>query len=120
MAVRVVASNAPAQPDDVADAQIVGEALSPGPGGRGPCCGTGPRSSRHSSVVSRLPRPLTSMRLLRSTTRTGFPSSSTRGTQRCRQSFRAIPPWDVLVLEVVVILGPGVEFPVDQPDGLSG
>ncbi len=43
VAVGVVAVDSAAQPDDVADAQVIGEDLSRGPRGRGRGCGPGPR-----------------------------------------------------------------------------
>ena len=115
MAVRVVAVDSPAEPDDVADSEVVGEdPLEPARSSPGLRAWISP--SRHSSVVSSVPRPLTSIAPPSITT-----GAATGRLPRSRRTSRQIQPSRHLagkpvVAAVVVVLGPAVEFPVDQAD----
>ena len=113
VAVGVVPGDAPLQPDHPGDAQVLGERPlvvrpAPRPGLR--CC-TSP--SRHSSVVSRAPRPFTSM----------DPPSSTSGRpSACRRDHLGAggaghAPADRGVPLEVRVLGPGGEAPAHGAQG---
>ena len=114
VAVGVVAVDAPAQPDDVADAEVVGEdplhrlAVEPGVAGldlaEQALLG---RQQRAAAVDVDAPPS--------STTRTGLPRRAPRAAPSgAGPAAGAIRRGMSVVVAVVVVLGPGVELPVDQ------
>ncbi len=119
VAVGVVAVDPSAEPDDVVDAEVVGEDLFQGRAVQAGVARLDFSLSRHSSVVRSVPRPLTSIAPPSITTRPRppfllDPRHPAPETQPSRQLAR-----EAVVVAVVVVLGPAVELPVDQADAVG-
>ena len=116
VAVRVVADDAPAQPDDVADAQIIGQDLLQLRAVETRVAALHRRSAGTPRWSAAAPAvDVDGASFEHHANRLSFqldPRNPALQTELSRD-----PPRDLPVLEMVVIFGPGVEFPVDQPDG---
>ena len=118
MAVRVVAVDSPAQPDDVADAQVIGEDLLDG---RAVEAGVARLDFAEQAFLGRQQRaPAVDV------DRTPFhhdPDALAPLLDPRHPARQPQPPLELarqaVVAAVVVVLGPAVELPVDQTDGVS-